>query len=96
MGEVDTAFRTETEGMTLKDLIYIKKLGEGQFGHVFLVYSKSRDSYFALKAISKAQIIDQNLEKHTVHEKSVLALVNFPLIIKMYRTFKDENYVYFL
>merc|ERR1712159_794520 len=52
--------------------------------------------YYALKAISKGQIIEQNLEKHTVQEKAVLQLVNFPLIIKMYRTFQDNDFVYFL
>jgi len=36
------------------------------------------NDYYALKAISKGQIIEQNLEKHTVQEKAVLALVNFP------------------
>jgi len=35
MGQIDTEFRNEVEGMSLKDLIYIKKLGEGQFGHVY-------------------------------------------------------------
>ena len=96
MGTVDTAFRSKVSDMTLQDLIFIKKLGEGQFGHVFLVYSKMTNGYYALKAISKTQIVEQNLEKHTVQEKGVLQLVNFPLIIKMYRTFQDEDFVYFL
>jgi len=34
------------------------------------------DDFYALKAISKGQIIEQNLEKHTVQEKAVLQLVN--------------------
>jgi len=54
------------------------------------------DDFYALQAISNGQIIEQNLEKHTVQEKAVLQLVNFPLIIKMYRTFQDNDFVYFL
>lgn len=46
--------------------------------------------------MSKAQIIDQSLEKCTLQEKMVLENVNFPLIIKLYRTFKDKDFVYFL
>lgn len=96
MAVTDIAFRSVVEGLHLKDLIYIRKLGEGQFGHVFLTYSKANSEYYALKAISKQQIVDQNLEKHTIQERAVLSIVNFPIIIKMYRTFKDENFVYFL
>lgn len=52
--------------MTLDDLIFIKKLGEGQFGHVFLVKGRATNKLYALKAVSKAQISEQNLEKHTL------------------------------
>ena len=96
MGVVDVAFRNSVENMTISDLIYIKKLGEGQFGHVYLTYSNHTQEYYALKAISKGQIQEQSLEKHTQQEKAVLQLVNFPLIMKMYRTFKDNDFVFFL
>ena len=65
MGVVDVAFRNSVENMTISDLIYIKKLGEGQFGHVYLTYSNHTQEYYALKAISKGQIQEQSLEKHT-------------------------------
>lgn len=89
--------------MPLHDLIYIKKLGEGQFGHVYLVKGRETKEYYALKAMSKTQIVAETLEKHTLvdqsllqQEKGVLQLVNFPFIMKMYRTYKDENFIYFL
>lgn len=52
--------------MPLTDLVFIKKLGEGQFGHVFLVKGKETKEYYALKAVSKFQIIQETLEKHTL------------------------------
>lgn len=52
--------------MPLHDLIYIKKLGEGQFGHVYLVKGRETKEYYALKAMSKQQIIAESLEKHTL------------------------------
>ena len=60
MAVVDVAFRKTVEDLALNDLIYIRKLGEGQFGHVFLVWEKKNAAYYALKAISKHQIVDQN------------------------------------
>jgi cGMP-dependent protein kinase len=59
-------FRNTVENLVLSDLIYIKKLGEGQFGHVFLVKGKTTNEFYALKAISKSQIVEQSLEKHTM------------------------------
>jgi cGMP-dependent protein kinase len=56
MGQIDTVFRKTVEGMKLQDLIHIKKLGEGQFGEVFLCYSKKTNTYYALKCISREKI----------------------------------------
>ncbi|KRX11142.1 Protein kinase-like domain [Pseudocohnilembus persalinus] len=83
----------------LENLIFIKKLGFGQFGTVYLVKekgSKNKEELFALKCVSKAQVIEQNLEKHLVQEKTVLEQVHFPFIMNFYRTFKDNNQIYFL
>jgi serine/threonine protein kinase len=38
-------------------LSVLKKLGEGQFGKVFLVKNKADGALFALKCIQKQQII---------------------------------------
>lgn len=51
--------------MKLADFVYVKKLGEGQFGHVFLVKHAQTGELFALKGISKHQISEQKLERHT-------------------------------
>jgi cGMP-dependent protein kinase len=96
MGQLDTVFRKTVEGMKLQDLIHIKKLGEGQFGEVFLCYSKKTNTYYALKCISREKIAKFNLERHTIQEKGVLEMINFPLIIKLYRTFQDKSCIYFL
>jgi cGMP-dependent protein kinase len=93
---VNLGFRDEVTKLSLQDLIHVRKLGEGQFGHVYLVCNKNNGKLYALKCMSKAQIIDQSLEKCTLQEKTVLENVNFPLIIKLYRTFKDADFVYFL
>lgn len=51
--------------MKLGDFVYVRKLGEGQFGHVFLVKHAQTGELFALKGISKSQISEQKLERHT-------------------------------
>ena len=39
-------------------------LGFGQFGSVYLVKNKKTQLLYALKSISKNQILEQNLERH--------------------------------
>lgn len=70
MSNQDTQFRNKVANMPLSDLIFIKKLGEGQFGHVFLVKGRETKEYYALKAVSKSQIVQENLEKHTLVGKT--------------------------
>ena len=66
MNNQDTNFRNKVVNMPLSDLIFVKKLGEGQFGHVFLVRGKDSKEYYALKAVSRSQIVQENLERHTL------------------------------
>lgn len=60
-----SSIKRKFENMKLSDLLFIKKLGEGQFGHVFLVKHKTENELYALKGISKHQIAEQKLERHT-------------------------------
>jgi cGMP-dependent protein kinase len=96
MFEDNKEFRSSVKDMSLNELIFIKKLGQGQFGHVFLVKGANSGKYYALKAISLHQITQEALERLILQEKEVLEMVNFPFIMKMYRTFKDTDFVYFL
>lgn len=50
------------KNVQLEDLIYYKKLGSGMFGSVFLV--KEKEQFYALKCVSKQQVVEQNLERH--------------------------------
>ncbi len=82
--------------LKLEDMIMIKKLGFGQFGSVYLVRNRENRKFYALKCISKLQILEQNLERLLQQEKSVLEIVDFPFIMKFVRSFRDEINIYFL
>lgn len=43
-----------SKNFELKDFSVVKKLGEGQFGQVFLVVHNASKKLYALKCISKA------------------------------------------
>lgn len=50
----------------LKNFIMIQKLGDGQFGNVFLVKDCVLGKYYALKCVSLKQIIDEKIEEHVI------------------------------
>lgn len=47
----------------IENLNYVKKLGEGQFGKVYLVRDKSNNKNYAVKCIAKEQIVANKMEK---------------------------------
>lgn len=49
------------KNVKIADFLVLKKLGEGQFGTVFLVTDKAKENYYALKSISKQETIKVKL-----------------------------------
>ena len=76
----------------------LTKLGEGQFGTVFLVTDPSKTNLYALKCISKKETVRNKLEKHLINEKIVLEEMNeqSPFCVNYIRSYKDDNFIYFL
>lgn len=81
----------------LDSLVFLKKLGEGQFGRVYLVReSKGSNNIYALKCIKKQQVVDSKMEKIILEEKRILERINFPLTVGFVRSFKDSHFIYLL
>lgn len=80
----------------LKDLDFVQKLGNGNYGNVFLVRSRKNRYCYALKSISKWQIDSEQLHKNLDMERSILLQIDHPFIMKLVKTLKDSKYIYFL
>jgi CRP-like cAMP-binding protein len=79
----------------LKDLDIIGTLGRGTFGHVQLVKDKHEHIY-ALKAVNKAHVVTHNQVPHILNERATMLELDHPFIVKLYRTLKDRDFLYFL
>ncbi|CAD8177373.1 unnamed protein product [Paramecium pentaurelia] len=80
----------------LEDLNYLKTLGCGQFGMVYLCQFKNESSLFALKIMTRANIKQFGIAKHVANERRVQSILDHPFIMHFFRSFKDENNIYLL
>jgi len=81
--------------MTLDNLYYIKDLGSGAYGKVYLVHDEKR--FYAMKT---ADIQTMNKMKAManlyINEKNIMFSVDHPFIISIINTFKTKDYLFFL
>ncbi|XP_010781577.1 cGMP-dependent protein kinase 2 [Notothenia coriiceps] len=82
--------------LPFKDLEVIATLGMGGFGRVELVKLKDEDTTFALKCIKKKHIVDTRQQEHIYSEKNILQQTNSAFIIRLFRTYRDDKFVYML
>ncbi|CAG9769171.1 unnamed protein product [Ceutorhynchus assimilis] len=97
VSDMKTDMLGEYQDIILEDLKIIKTLGVGGFGRVELVqHKKHKNKVFALKYLKKIEIVYQNQQEHVYNEKMIQMNCRSPFIARLYRTYKDNKYVYFL
>ena len=81
--------------ISLNDLYYLSYLGRGRFGNVCLVHNEI--FFYAIKAISKSFAEKQKFGvKYLFFEKNTLTSMDHPFILKLIKTLKNENWLFFL
>ncbi|KAH9387066.1 protein kinase X [Nematocida major] len=83
----------------LRDLKMVRVLGEGSFGRVFLVSFEGLTNVkmkklYALKVMSKAQVMHSNQLMHVYNEKTVMLTLYSPFFVRLYSTFQDERHLF--
>lgn len=72
----------------------LKLLGKGDVGKVYLVKEKSTNKLFAMKVLSKQEMIERNKIKRALAEQEILATSNHPFIVTLYHSFQSEDHLY--
>ncbi|CAL1702257.1 unnamed protein product [Somion occarium] len=75
--------------------VKIKMLGRGDVGKVYLVREKKTDKLFAMKVLSKKEMIERKKIKRALTEQEILATANHPFIVTLYHSFQSDQYLYF-
>ena len=81
--------------MSLKDFYFCKNLGQGKFGEVSLVHNNKH--FYAIKCVDRKEAEKQkHLIKYFLEERRVLLELDHPFIMKLVRTFKNKENIFFL
>ncbi|KAI7874036.1 Pkinase-domain-containing protein [Lichtheimia hyalospora FSU 10163] len=76
--------------------VKVRMLGKGDVGKVYMVKQKGSDRLFAMKVLSKREMIKRNKIKRALAEQEILATSNHPFIVTLYHSFQSQDYLYFV
>ena len=79
-----------------KDLVKFRILGVGTFGKVWLVSHKRTGTAYALKQLSKREIIGHHQVEGVIREKNIMASLDHPFVVNLVSTFQDERSLFML
>ena len=80
----------------LKDFVTISVIGKGTYAKVLLVRQVKEGEVYAMKVLKKKYILEKNQEKNIMNEKSILASLDHPFLVKLRESFQDEKKLYFV
>lgn len=89
--------RFKRRHVSITDFKVIHILGQGAFGTVKLVKHIESDQVYALKSLSKMEMIKNDQLAHVRAERDLLVeCINSEWIVKLYCSFQDESKLYLL
>ncbi|CAJ1382029.1 unnamed protein product [Effrenium voratum] len=80
----------------LNSLHELCRLGQGAFGTVFLVKDDEARRRYALKRVSKGHSARMGTCQSLCWERDLLNMLDSNFIVRLHRTLKDQQFVYFL
>eukprot|EP01136_Pigoraptor_vietnamica_P016399 Opistho-1_new@4830 len=79
---------------TINDFSLLKTISRGAFGQVYLARKRRTGDYYAIKVLSKEEMVRRNQVEHVKNERMALAAINSPFVIRLYYCFQTVNYVH--
>merc|ERR1719262_1394641 len=70
---------------------FVKLLGGGSFGKVYLVEHKRTGSEYAMKILEKQKVTTGSLMRYTMTERNVLSYIRHPYIVSLHYAFQTSK-----
>ena len=95
INQIKNLYYLNDVNIVLSDLFFVKVLGNGKFGKVFLVHNQKH--FYAIKfAKIKSILMNKNLMRYYYNEKKIMLQIDHPFILKLVKTLKNNEYLFFL
>ncbi|XP_047668870.1 rho-associated protein kinase 2 isoform X4 [Tachysurus fulvidraco] len=80
--------------MKPEDFDKVKVIGKGAFGEVHLVRHKASQKVYAMKLLSKFEMIKRSDSAFFWEERDIMAFANSPWVVQLCCAFQDERFLY--
>ncbi len=83
--------------MKPNDFEFLRVLGRGSFGKVFLARRYSTQKLFAVKVLDKRAVVRRNETQHIMAERNVLRRNHqHPFLVSLHSSFQTREKLYFV
>ncbi|XP_069047731.1 rho-associated protein kinase 1 isoform X1 [Lepisosteus oculatus] len=90
----DTISKIRDLRMKAEDYEVVKVIGRGAFGEVQLVRHKATRKVYAMKLLSKFEMIKRSDSAFFWEERDIMAFANSPWVVQLFYAFQDDRYLY--
>ena len=88
--------KSKKRKVKLEDFNFIRLIGVGSYGKVYVATKNSNDKLYAIKIINKNKINTKIEIKRIKTERNLLANINHPFIMKLNYAFQTKQSLYFI
>ncbi|XP_060731357.1 rho-associated protein kinase 1 isoform X2 [Tachysurus vachellii] len=90
----DTISKIRDLRMKADDYEVVKVIGRGAFGEVQLVRHKASSKVYAMKLLSKFEMIKRSDSAFFWEERDIMAFANSNWVVQLFYAFQDDRYLY--
>ncbi|XP_053485930.1 rho-associated protein kinase 1 isoform X3 [Ictalurus furcatus] len=90
----DTIGKIRDLRMKAVDYEVVKVIGRGAFGEVQLVRHKASSKVYAMKLLSKFEMIKRSDSAFFWEERDIMAFANSSWVVQLFYAFQDDRYLY--
>ena len=88
--------KSRQKKVKLEDFKFIRLIGVGSYGKIYVATKKSSKKLYAIKILNKKNIYNQIEKQNIKTERTVLAKLNHPFIMKLNYAFQTKESLYFI
>ena len=88
--------KTKLIKVKLEDFSFIRLIGLGTYGKVYVATKKSNNKLYAVKVLNKSQISNNIQKKNIKTERTLLEILDYPFVMKLNYAFQTKKSLYLI